>query len=66
MNLGQNYLALAVKDISASLAYYQKLGFENTSAFHSQGLIQLNSQHCKPKKCLNCAIGIDVLKKEND
>ncbi len=45
---------------------YQKLGFENTSAFHSQGLIQLNSQHCKPKKCLNCAIGIDVLKKEND
>lgn len=28
MNLGQNYLALAVKDISASLAFYQKLGFE--------------------------------------
>lgn len=28
MNLGQNYLALAVKDISASLVFYQKLGFE--------------------------------------
>ena len=28
MNLGQNYLALAVKDIAASYEFYQKLGFE--------------------------------------
>jgi len=28
MDLGQNYLALAVKDIAVSYEFYQKLGFE--------------------------------------
>lgn len=28
MNLGRNYLALAVKDIAVSYAFYQQMGFE--------------------------------------
>lgn len=45
---------------------YKNLGFEMKTAFHSQGVIQLNTHYCKPKKCLNCAIGIDVMKTKND
>ncbi len=32
------------------------------SAFHSQALIQLKKKYCDPKRCLNCAIGISILK----
>ncbi|MGB0175672.1 MAG: DUF2851 domain-containing protein, partial [Owenweeksia sp.] len=45
---------------------YRNLGFRSDTAFHSQGLLQLNTHYCVPKKCLNCAIGVDVLKTEND
>lgn len=34
---------------------------ENKSAHHSQGLIQLYSNYCTQKKCLNCKIGCYLL-----
>jgi len=41
---------------------YQKLGFENKDAVHSQGLIALHEYYCKPKACLKCSLGIKILK----
>lgn len=41
---------------------YTNLGLEIGSAFYSQAVIQLYNGYCSPKKCLNCAIGIHLLK----
>lgn len=41
---------------------YRELGFKVKSAADSQGVIQLNKAYCTPKKCLNCAIGIKILR----
>ncbi|MDR1792397.1 MAG: DUF2851 family protein [Bacteroidales bacterium] len=34
---------------------------EFSSALHSQGLLQLYNIYCKPKRCLDCRIGIHIL-----
>ncbi len=40
------------------------LGFELTSAGQTQAAIHLFREYCSPKKCLNCAIGIKILRSE--
>lgn len=44
---------------------WQSLGVKVNSAFDSQALIELYNEFCTPKKCLQCAIGHDLLKKES-
>ena len=41
---------------------WQSYGIFATSAFDSQGLLQLKMEHCNNKNCLNCAIGNSILK----
>ena len=41
---------------------YQELGVEIGSAFDSQAIIELKSQYCDKKRCLECAIGNYLLK----
>lgn len=41
---------------------YEKIGFKNKSAKDSQQLIQLKKRYCSEKKCLNCAIGHQILR----
>ncbi len=41
---------------------WQKLGFDATSAGQTQGLIQLKNKYCSHQKCLDCAIGISIMK----
>lgn len=41
---------------------WQKLGVETKNAFQTQALLQLKSQFCNHKQCLNCAVGIDLIK----
>ena len=38
------------------------LGIESTNAFDSQALIELKNRYCKLKRCLDCSIGLDLLK----
>ncbi|ATP57066.1 hypothetical protein CPT03_11565 [Pedobacter ginsengisoli] len=45
--------------ITNFLEYVVKPG----NAFMSQALLQLNKYYCTQKKCLNCGIGIKILKK---
>lgn len=44
---------------------FQKLGIENKSAAGSQALIELKTQYCDKRRCLDCAIGNIILKRKN-
>lgn len=48
---------------NAILNQYLNAGVKISSSFHSQGLLQLKKMYCNEKKCLNCVIGIKILKK---
>jgi Protein of unknown function (DUF2851) len=41
---------------------FQKIGIENKNAYDSQGLIELKTQYCEKKKCLDCGVGNYLLK----
>ena len=41
---------------------WNSLGLESNSAMQSQGIIELYTNYCVPKKCLNCGIGVQILK----
>ena len=41
---------------------WDELGLTTTSAFDSQGLIELHNNFCLKRKCLSCAIGSSILK----
>lgn len=41
---------------------FERIGFENKTAKDSQQLIQLKKRYCSEKKCLNCAIGQQILR----
>jgi hypothetical protein len=43
---------------------FVELGIENKSAYDSQSLIQLKNKYCINKRCLECAVGNSILKKE--
>ncbi|HLO61313.1 MAG TPA: DUF2851 family protein [Bacteroidales bacterium] len=42
---------------------WEDSGVRASSAFYSQGLIQLSNSYCAKKRCLACSIGIQVVKK---
>ncbi|MGW8121191.1 DUF2851 family protein [Roseivirga echinicomitans] len=41
---------------------WKALGWNVSSAFDSQGLIQLHNAYCVPKKCIECNIGISLVR----
>ncbi len=45
------------------ISYYIDSGIRPDNSFMSQALLQLNKCYCSQKKCLNCGIGIHILKK---
>ncbi|WP_243739413.1 DUF2851 family protein [Flavicella sediminum] len=45
------------------ISNFNKLEIVAKNAMDSQALIQLKNEYCKPKKCLHCAIGLQLLKK---
>ena len=45
---------------------FAELGIENKSAYDSQALIQLKNKYCDEKRCLDCAVGNSILKKETE
>lgn len=44
------------------LQKWQQLGIANSSAAQSQALIELKTQYCDAKRCLDCAVGNALLK----
>jgi len=41
---------------------FAMLGVKASSSFESQALLQMKNNYCNQKKCLNCSIGIKILK----
>ncbi len=46
---------------NAILGQWESLGLKPESAYQSQGLLQLKNRYCEQKRCLECAIGHDIL-----
>ena len=42
---------------------YRESGIKIENAFLSQALLELNKSYCSKKKCLNCGIGVKILRK---
>jgi hypothetical protein len=42
---------------------FKQLGVENLNAFDSQALIELKNEYCNKKRCLDCGVGSDLLKR---
>ncbi|WP_107038396.1 DUF2851 family protein [Brumimicrobium mesophilum] len=43
--------------------YWKNIGFLPQNALESQGLLELNNEFCKFKKCLSCKVGMENLEK---
>ncbi len=50
-------------EINGITGGFQQLGIENKNAFDSQALIELKNEYCDKKRCLDCVIGNELLKK---
>ncbi len=44
------------------IAKWEALGIKSRSAFESQALLHLKNNYCEKKKCLNCQIGVKLVK----
>ncbi|WEK18164.1 MAG: DUF2851 family protein [Candidatus Pedobacter colombiensis] len=58
-----DFLERIPSESNAIVNQYVSAGVIADRAFTSQALLQLNKFYCSQKKCLNCAIGIKILKK---
>jgi hypothetical protein len=48
---------------NAILDKFSSFGVKSRSAFESQSLLQLKNEYCNKSRCLECAIGMELLKK---
>jgi Protein of unknown function (DUF2851) len=44
------------------LSSWNALGWNVSNAYDSQGLIQLYNNYCKDKRCLDCSIGLELIR----
>ncbi|ACU05265.1 MULTISPECIES: DUF2851 family protein [Pedobacter] len=58
-----NFLENLPAESNAIVGQYVSSGLKVGDALMSQALLQLNKCYCTQKKCLNCGIGIKILKK---
>jgi len=48
---------------NAVLDKFSSFGIKSRNAFESQSLLQLKNEYCNKSRCLDCAIGMELLKK---
>ena len=48
---------------NAIIDKFSSFGIKSKSAFETQSLLQLKNEYCNKSRCLDCAIGMDLLKK---
>jgi hypothetical protein len=48
---------------NAIIDKFKQFGIKSENAFQSQSLLQLKNEYCNNKKCLQCSIGLELLKK---
>jgi hypothetical protein len=47
---------------NAIIDKFDSFGIKSTNAFETQSLLQLKNEYCNKSKCMECAIGIELLK----
>lgn len=52
-------------DKNAVVSKFTSFKVKVQSAYESQGLLQLHNQYCSNKKCLSCAIGVQIIQKNS-
>lgn len=63
--IAENGIALlqeVASENNAIITKFESFGIHAANAFQSQSLLQLKSDYCNKGKCLNCAIGVSLLK----
>ena len=63
MNKALYFLEQLAPENNHILRQYKTSGMKIDSAFASQALLQLNKNYCTKMRCLECGIGISILKK---
>ena len=48
------------------IAHWEQNGWKPMNAAESQSLLQLFHNYCEPKRCLECAIGLNIVKHKQD
>jgi len=51
------------KEVNSITKKWTSVGIPVKSAFDSQALIELYNSYCLRKRCLNCAVGVEILNK---
>ena len=46
------------------ISKFSKIGVGSKNAFETQALLELKNNYCAPKRCLECAIGNTILKRQ--
>ncbi len=63
INLGTSMLSELKAESNSITKKWINFGLVPKGAFESQALIQLHNAYCKPKRCLECKIGAELIKK---
>ncbi len=58
----EDFLRELPSEKNGILASFESLGVKAQDAFESQALLQLKNEYCSEKKCLQCAIGMELIK----
>jgi hypothetical protein len=56
-----SFLESIDKEDNIIIAEWKAAGISATSAFYTQGLIQLRNEYCKKRRCLSCRIGSKLI-----
>lgn len=56
------FLELSKPESNSIVRQWKSLGIQATSAFSTQGLLELKNEFCTFKKCLQCPVGVRILK----
>ena len=63
--LSINWLEQISPENNKVVRLMNQAGFEMSTAAGTQGALHLNMAYCRPKKCLNCAIGNKILRQHD-
>jgi hypothetical protein len=56
-------LSLLKPEKNSILSKWNKIGVNNKKAYDSQSLLEIYNEFCNNKKCLNCIVGNQILRK---
>ncbi len=62
-DLALEYMEKIPVEKNAIIEKWHELGVSAQTAFESQALIQLKNSYCNAKKCLNCPVGMKLIKR---